>query len=188
MCVMPISEAAYERVALEDPEGQWELNCGRLRSKEPCMTVEHDYVQLELGDQLRAQLSRQDYVISVNVSRLRISSGTFYIPDLCVIPREFQRQKLLERPRRLEIYDEPMPLVAEVWSPSTGTYDVEEKLREYQRRKDQEIWRIHLYERTLVAGRLQPDGSYNEMLYRNGLVQPVTLPNVSIDLNAQFPA
>ncbi len=30
---MPMSEAIYERVALEDPEGLWELACGRLPRK-----------------------------------------------------------------------------------------------------------------------------------------------------------
>src|SRR5438105_11170114 len=112
---MPISQATYERVALEDPDGMWELACGRLRSKLPAMVIEHDYIQRELGDELRAQLTRRDYVISVNTARLRVSTGSFYIPDLCVIPREFERRKLQERPRRLEVYDEPMPLVVEVW-------------------------------------------------------------------------
>jgi hypothetical protein len=27
---MPISEETFERVALEDPDGKWELHCGRL--------------------------------------------------------------------------------------------------------------------------------------------------------------
>jgi Uma2 family endonuclease len=43
----------------------------------------------------------------------------------------------------LELYVEPLPLVVEVWSPSTGQYDVDEKLPEYQRRGDLEIWRFH---------------------------------------------
>jgi hypothetical protein len=40
---MSISEATYERVALEDPAGQWELVRGRLRSK-PAMTTERNSV------------------------------------------------------------------------------------------------------------------------------------------------
>ena len=79
-----------------------------------------------------------------------------------------------------------MPLVVEVWSPSTGDYDVETKLQEYQRRGDLEIWRIHPYEQTLTAWRRQPDGSYTETLYRGGRVQPVALPNVTIDLDDLF--
>lgn len=30
---MPVSEATYERLALEDVDGQWEYLCGQLRQK-----------------------------------------------------------------------------------------------------------------------------------------------------------
>jgi hypothetical protein len=40
---MPVGEATYERVALEDPDGEWELDCGRLWSK-PGMTTQHNDV------------------------------------------------------------------------------------------------------------------------------------------------
>ena len=79
-----------------------------------------------------------------------------------------------------------MPFVAEVWSPSTGDYDVEEKLREYQRRGDPEIWRIHPYERSLTAWRRRPDGTYEQTVQRGGTVQPVALTGVTIDLDAIF--
>jgi Uma2 family endonuclease len=183
---MPISEATYEQVALEDPEGQWELVCGRLRSK-PGMTTEHAHVIRDLDRSLWLQLDANAHIVSAGTARLRISTGTYYIPDLCIIPREYERQKLREMPGRLEVYDEPMPLVVEVWSPSTGDYDVEEKLREYQRRRDLEIWRIHPYERTLIDWRLQSEGSYGETLRHGGSVQLAALPNVSIDLDALFP-
>jgi hypothetical protein len=45
---MPVSEQTYERVALEDPGGAWELACGQLRSK-PAMTIEHNFAQTELS-------------------------------------------------------------------------------------------------------------------------------------------
>ena len=91
-----------------------------------------------------------------------------------------------EMPQRLEVYDEPMPLVVEVWSPSTGDYDVEEKLREYQRRGDLEIWRIHPYKRTLTAWVRQPNGSYSETLYRSGTIRPTNLTGVEFDLAGLF--
>jgi Uma2 family endonuclease len=78
------------------------------------------------------------------------------------------------------------PLVVEVWSRSTGDYDVEEKLADYQRRGDLEIWRIHPYERTLTAWRRLPDGSYEETIYRDGIVRPTALLGVEIDLTALF--
>jgi Uma2 family endonuclease len=79
-----------------------------------------------------------------------------------------------------------MPLVVEVWSPSTGDYDVEQRLREYQQRGDLEIWRIHPYERTLTSWRHQPDGSYLQLDYRDGIIEPAALPGVAIELARLF--
>ena len=74
--------------------------------------------------------------------------------------------------------------MVEVWSPSTGAYDVETKLQGYRERGDAEIWFIHPYERTLTAWRRQPDGSYAEETYRGGLVPVASLPGVVIDFDA----
>lgn len=182
---MSISEKTYRQVALEDPTGGWELFCGHLRSK-PGMTVEHEDTEARLLRELVLQLGRQPYDVRMEGPRLHVSTGSYYLPDVCVIPRALVQQKRREAPRQLEVYDEPMPLVVEVWSPSTGDYDVEEKLREYQRRGDQEIWRLHPYEKTLTRWLRQPDGSYQESLVHSGSVQPVRLPGVSIDLDALF--
>lgn len=181
---MPVSEQTYELVALEDPEGRWELVCGRLREK-PGMTTRHNDLARTLHEMLFLQLDRRRFTVS-ETSRLRISTGTNYIPDVCVIPRELVRQRDRERPTSLEIYEAPLPLVVEVWSPRTGTYDVEEKLREYQLRRDDEIWRIHPLQRTLTAWRKQADDTYAEAVYRGGTVRPVALPGVSIDLDDLF--
>jgi Uma2 family endonuclease len=182
---MSIQEATYEQVALEDPSGGWELACGRLRAK-PGVTVGHSDVITAIARLLFRQLDGRDFKISVNLARLRIASGTFYIPGICVIPQAAAARQRRERADRLEVYDEPMPLVVEVWSPSTGEYDVEEKLREYQRRGDLEIWRLRPYERTLTAWRRQADQSYIETLHRGGSVQPVALPGVAIELERLF--
>jgi Uma2 family endonuclease len=181
---MPVSEATYGRVALEDPGGGWELVCGRLRSK-PAMTTEHAGVIYALDRQLMLQLDPNQYVIRANGGRLHISSGTYYVPDLFVLPRVYER-RLRERPGTFEVYDEPMPLVAEVWSPSTGDYDVEQKLRDYQLRGDAEIWRIHPYDKTLTAWRRRADGGYDEAVYNSGSVQPVALLGVSIEIERLF--
>ncbi len=103
-----------------------------------------------------------------------------------MIPVAYIERRQREFPLALELYDEPMPLVVEIWSPSTGAYDVDTKLIEYQRRGDLEIWRIHPYERTLIAWRRQADGTYTETIYTSGLVQAAFLPNVTIDLDSLF--
>ncbi|HZU77491.1 MAG TPA: Uma2 family endonuclease, partial [Dehalococcoidia bacterium] len=174
----------YETVALEDSDEQWELVCGRLRKK-PGMTTEHEDAIVELQFQLTMQLDRNLFTSRTN-TRLRIANGSFFVPDLVVVPREATRRLRRERPRRLEIYDEPMPLVVEVWSPSTGDYDVDVKLAEYQQRKDIEIWRLHPYEHSLRAWRLQPDGSYATFEQRGGAVTPVALAGVRVDLDRLF--
>jgi Uma2 family endonuclease len=180
---MPISERTYHALALEDPEGQWELHCGRPREK-PAMSFEHNHIAWNLAFDLQTQLGRDAYEVRYNAARLRISPEHTYMPDVCVFPLE------LLRPNRgsyqLEVYQAPLPLVVEVWSPSTGSYDVEVKLREYQRRGDLEIWRIHPHERTVTIWRLQPDGAYAESLHQGGSVQPIALPGVSVDLDALF--
>jgi len=86
----------------------------------------------------------------------------------------------------LAIFSDPLPLVVEVWSPSTGDYDVDAKLPVYQQRGDLEIWRIHPYERTLTVWQRQPDGSYVETIHHGGIVTPVGLPGVEIDLDELF--
>ena len=182
---MLVDDETYERIALEELDEQWELVCGRLRRK-PGMTTDHNEVASKLDRRLWMQLDEREFAVRANSARLRISSGLTYIPDLCVIPRAMVERARRERPRRLEIHDDPVPLVVEVWSPSTGEYDVEQKLREYQWRGDAEIWRIHPYDRTLTAWRRQPDGSYTETLYTTGAVQPVALPNVTIELESLF--
>lgn len=180
---MPVSEQTYQRVVLEDPTGGWELVCGRLRQK-PIMTTEHESTARRLVRRLGTQLDEDEWEIGERV-RLRISTGSYYVPDVCVVPRIYVR-RLRERPGTFEVYDDPMPFVAEVWSPSTSEYDVDTKLREYQQRGDAEIWRLHPYERTLTVWRHQPDGSYIETSFTGGIVRPVALPNVAIDLDTLF--
>lgn len=180
---MPVSEQTYLQLALEEPN-QWELHCGQLRRK-PAMTAEHNYVGFELAFRLRRQLDTSQYQVRANSGHVRRTAENYYIPDIFVVPTELVRP-LRGRRDVLEAYDAPLPLVVEVWSPSTGEYDVETKLPEYQRRGDLEIWRIHPFERTLTAWRRQLDGSYTESHYTEGIVQPVALPDVTIDLDTLF--
>jgi Uma2 family endonuclease len=182
---MPVTAATYERLALEDPEGQWELHRGRLRGK-PGMTFAHTEATHLLAAQLYQQLDLGHFTIRVNHGHVNRSDETYYIPDLFVVPLGLDNQDW-DRSNVLETYGQPLPLVVEVWSPSTGGYDVDAKIPEYQRRGDLEIWRLHPYERTLIARRRQPDGEYEMTEYRGGVVEPVALPGVRIDLDAIFP-
>jgi len=180
---VPVSERTFQQLALDEP-GQWELVCGNLRRK-PAMTFEHNNVAFELAYLLRQQLDRTQFHVRASLGHVRRTSENYFIPDVFVIPIE------LTLPLRglrnvLEAYDAPLPLVVEVWSPSTGDYDVDTKIPEYHRRGDLEIWQIHPFDHTLTAWRREPDGSYTETLYTGGSVQPVALPGVTIDLGTLF--
>lgn len=181
---MPVTEQTYQRVALEDPEGHWELHKGRLREK-PAMSFQHNFVMTYLGSQLLAQLEPSEFQVRINAGHVRRTDETYYIPDIVVFPTALAAH-LRDRPDLLESYDAPMSLVAEVWSPSTGTYDVDGKLPEYQRRGDLEIWRLHPFEQTLTIWRRQPEGTYVEEIVRSGRVRPSSLPGVTIDLDVLF--
>ena len=180
---MSVGEKTYEEIALEDPSRPWELHDGELRAK-PGMSFEHNDAMCFLGHLLQGQLDRRHYRVRVNAGRVR-RAATYYVPDVAVIPMSLAEPQR-GRPGTLEVYADPQPLVVEVWSPSTGDYDIDAKLPDYRRRGDQEIWRLHSFERTLTAWRRQPDGSYTETLYRGGVVRVASLPGVAIDLDTLF--
>jgi Uma2 family endonuclease len=183
---MAISAETYERVALEDPDGRWELVCGALRQK-PTMTQEHNRSVRTAARLLIRQLDERQFTVDAGQTKVRTSAGAYFVPDLCVIPVALERRAAAMRPGGLEVFEEALPLIVEAWSPSTGDYDVMIKLPEYQRRGDAEIWLIHPYERWLKAWRRRPDGSYTETLYRGDVtVEPVALPGVAIGLAALF--
>jgi Uma2 family endonuclease len=179
-----IDEATYERLALAEPDRKWELRDGYLLEKPP-MTSAHNWIGIKLGYMLMAQLDWATYQARVDAGRLRRPEATYYIPDVFVVPTAFVIP-LLDQQDTLEMFDQPLPLVVEVWSRSTGGYDVAEKLAGYQGRGDLEIWRIHPYERTLTTWVRQPDGTYEETVYREGIVHPAALPGVAIDLGKLF--
>lgn len=148
------------------------------------MTADHNEVASQVFIQLSRQLDMNQFRLRLTMGHVRRSSENYYIPDVYVIPIHLLRPQRGQR--TLEIYEAPLPLVVEVWSPSTGDYDVDSKLPEYLRRGDLEIWRIHPYERTLRAWRRQVDGSDVEAHFSGGTVQPVALPDVTIDLDRLF--
>lgn len=179
---MPVSEAIYERVALEDPEGRWELHFGQLRSK-PAMSQPHNTLQDWLSHLLWGVLDERQFEVRT-AGRAKKDEANNYIADLMIVPiadwRRFQNRAGLEQ------YPDPLPLVVEVWSPSTGGYDVDAKIPDYRRCGDAEIWRLHPYDRTLTAWRRQPDGSYTESSFTAGVVALHAIPGSSVDLDRLF--
>jgi Uma2 family endonuclease len=182
---IPVSEETYIRLALEDPDTKWELHDGLLVEK-PGMSVTHLTVVMVLGQLLSQQLDVRQFLVLINDGRLRRTSKRYFIPDVAVISADSVRRLRLAQPRGLGVFDEPLPFVAEGWSPSTGRYDVKTKIPTYQLRGDQEIWRVHPFKRTVTAWRLRPDGKYDQIEFTNGRVQLHSLPQVVIDLDEMF--
>src|SRR5829696_1393362 len=121
-----ISGEAYERLALAEPDRKWELRDGHLREK-PGMTAAHNWLEMKLGYMLMAQLDWSTYQVRIDAGRVHRPGATYFIPDVFVVPAAFVTP-LLDRQDVLEVYEQPLPLVVEVWSPLTGDYDVSEKL------------------------------------------------------------
>jgi Uma2 family endonuclease len=179
-----MSEEAYQRLVFSEPDiGKiLELHDGRVVEK-PGTTWEHGNINAGLGFLLQHQLDRAEFRVFHGL-RLRWPPATIYIPDVFVIPTAYG-DEFRGRDDILAIFTHPAPLVVEVWN-TIGGYDVDAKIPIYQQRGDLEIWRIHPYERTTIVRRRQPDGSYEKMTYREGVISPMALPNVTIDLAALF--
>lgn len=148
------------------------------------MTMAHNTIASVLTFELQRQLPLDDFLVSHNQARVRLPSGTHYIPDVIVKPTSVMPAH--DGETGVEAYPEPLPLVVEVWSPSTGGYDVETKLRDYQERGDGEIWRIDPRNRSLTTWVRQLDGSYVERKYTRGTVHLTSLPGVTVDLAELF--
>lgn len=169
---MTVSEAAYQRLVMQDRDHTWELVCGQLLRK-PLMTMEHNYVPRRLARRFIFQLSEDAYVVS-ETAKLRTPSGSYRNPDLAVIPIEYVERFRLQ-PGSFEVFDDAVPFVLEVWSESTGDYDVSRKLSEYQERGDAELWYAHPYAHTLAIYRRRLDGSYDQWQHSGG---PTDIPSL----------
>jgi Uma2 family endonuclease len=179
--VTTLSEQEYRELALSDGDHLWELWDGMLVEK-PLMSKMHDDMAFQVGYQLQNQLDPRMFRINVNGGKTRYTARNYLVPDVVVIPAALVLP-FRKDPREFNAYDQPLPLVVEIWSESTGRYDVAAKLPIYRQRGDHEIWFIHPYERTLTAWRRQPDGSYTETLYTGGIVPVLSLPGVAIDFD-----
>jgi len=179
-----MSERAYLDLAANDPNALWELWDGEPREK-PGMSVEHSRSMIELVFVLRLQIDTVVWEVRVEAPRVRWTERNAFIPDVAIVRRALADEQA-NQPGRLEVYNVPLPLVVEIWSRSTGEYDVAVKLAAYKARGDAEIWRLHPYERTLTRWVRQANGTYAEETFTGGRVELVGLPGVVVDLDALF--
>ena len=121
-----VSEQEYRELVLSDDDRFWELWDGVLVEKPP-MSMRHDNVASYLGAMLIFQLDPNEYVVNINSGKTRYTARNYYIPDVVVIPAAYQ-QPFEHDPRSFNAYTDPLPFVAEVWSRTTGGYDMAAKL------------------------------------------------------------
>jgi Uma2 family endonuclease len=175
-----LTEEQYLQLVMDDPDSRWELIDGEP-VRRPAMTSKHEDITAYLGIYLGQQLDRSEYRVRIAGSRVRYSGVNYFVPDVFVAPTALVLPQ--EDVIAPEAFRESLPLVVEVWSPSTGRRDLEVKLRRYREQGHAEVWFIHPFDRTLTAWRRRPDGSYEELMFRGGVVQPESLPGVTIDLD-----
>jgi Uma2 family endonuclease len=182
---MVATQLDFERFVRDHPGQVWELHRGQTREKPPTV-LGHERVQYGLLYQLIRQLDEAEFVVRAGAGRVA-STTSYYVPDVFVLPTA-HLAALSGQERVFHVYREPLPLVVEVWSPSTGAYDIDEKIPEYIARGDREIWRLHPFERVLRAWRRREDGGYDEVEFTGGMVELHALPGVTVDLDALFVA
>jgi Uma2 family endonuclease len=149
------------------------------------MTMQHNRLAWFAGHWIQNQLNPDEFEVRVDAGRIQRSPRHYYIPDMMVVPVALVEQFQGDY-EALEAYISPLPLVLEVWSRSTGQFDNDTKLPFYQERGDAEIWFLHPIERTLTSWQRQAGGSYTETVYTGGVVHPVALSGVALDLDALF--
>jgi Uma2 family endonuclease len=180
-----LDAAAYGRLVAGGGLDRTELRDGLLVEK-PVVSVAHVRLIDRLARQLHLATDPDAFVVSTGGSRLRIGAGSFAVPDLVVLAAASEARLFADDPLALAAYDDPAALVVEVWSPSTGGYDLEAKIPGYMARGDAEIWRLHPLERTVVRWVRQPDGRYEEVRASAGRIELAALPGVAVDLAALF--
>jgi Uma2 family endonuclease len=171
----------YEEVVREHPELKLEMYDGELREK-PALTIGHNRLEIKLLLDLARQLNGTAYEVRLGQAPVQRTDRDFFLPDVYIVPRHPIGTPLDE----FEVFVDPLPFLAEVWSPSTGVYDIDRKLPEYRKRGDLEIWRLHPFERTVTAWRRQPNGHYTETVFSSGVVQLHALPEIRIRLDDLF--
>lgn len=107
-----ITNEAYERLALAEPDRNWELWDGSLRDK-PGMTHAHNRLGAMIGTMIGSQIDWSTYEVRIYAGRVHRPASTYFIPDVFVFPMAYVTPRLRDNDV-LEVYDQPLPLVVEI--------------------------------------------------------------------------
>jgi Uma2 family endonuclease len=178
---MQVSERTYEEIAAAYPGRKIEIYDGEVRER-PIMSIGHNRMESKLFLRLATQLEGTSFEVRMSQAPVRRSDRNYYLPDIYVVPRSPSDKPL----STYEVFTDPLPFIAEIWSPSTGRYDIDAKLPQYRARGDLEIWRLHPFEKSLRMWRRTGTGDYNELTAGSGIIELHALPGVRIDLDDLF--
>jgi Uma2 family endonuclease len=174
--------AAYEQLVATEPAFERTELFDGIPAEKSAMSWHHGDLGVELTVVLRLQVDPLAYRVRANHARLALPGGdNYYIPDIAVIPNNPPASL-----RALDLHREPVPLVVEIWSPTTSAYDAAVELPGYRLRGDAEVWWLYPPDRTLTRWLRRSDGGYDEEVIRGGVVDVVALPGVRVDLDALF--
>lgn len=171
--------ATYERLAADPQFKLVELHDG-IPVEKPGMSFGHGKLIRRLSVAIGGQLDEERFTCRFNHGKLAVLDASYFIPDVMVLPVP---EADIDDARG-EIYRIPASLVIEIWSPSTGQYDQEEKLPGYMLRGDREIWLVHPHERSVTRWIRRDDAGYERTVLTGGVVTPVDLPDLTVDLDA----
>ena len=170
--------------SLTMPENRFEeIVHGESRIMPPASKKHVDLIE-ELSDILRGHLNKREYRVTdagagLGIERIPL---TYRIPDLMVFRAEAYR-----RDRAETVGDDPYiwtvpELVVECLSPSNRKGSVQELLADYARIAVPEVWILDPGAPQLTSFRYDSGAMKPRLTTETGLVFPLLLPNVTVDL------
>ena len=169
-----------------------ELIRGKIYKMSPAPTSTHQKVSrelfLQIGNFLKGKKC-QLFSAPFDVRLPSLKKGkkdkeiiTVVQPDLCVIcdPSKIDERGCIGAP----------DWIIEILSPHTSAKDLREKFDVYEEAGVKEYWVVHPQEQTILVYTLDENGKYKGILkpyVRTDRISPLTLPNLTIDLEQVFP-
>jgi Uma2 family endonuclease len=170
--------------SLSMPENRFEeIVHGESRIMPPAIK-KHVYLIEELAIILRSQLNRQEYRVTAAGAGLGIERAplTYRVPDLMVFRAEAIRQDSAQTAHN-DPYIWTVPeLVVECLSPSNRKGPIQELLADYARIAVPEVWILVPGLPQFTPFRYESGALKPWLITEAGLVSPLLLPNVTVDL------
>jgi Uma2 family endonuclease len=170
--------------SLTMPENRFEeIVHGESRIMPPAIK-KHIYLVRQLAKVLERQLDESEYEVHSQGAGLGIERVplTYRIPDLTVFRAEAIREDRA-RTAQNDPYVWAVPdLIVECLSPSNRKGSIQELLADYARIAAPEVWLIDPKAPQFTSYRFESGALKQRLATESGLVKPLLLPNVAVDL------